>query len=112
MAEDAKGAPAVIEPRPSTLSAISGAEAADSCCGTTGGDCGLSADLLRVDAPVDCVTLVVDDRFVSDWGRFGTDVDVVDEFEVLGVVADAGGESRYEGAGGGDDVIGRDIGGL
>ena len=115
VAEDAKGAAAVIEPRPSIVSEINGAGGtggAGRCCGTAGGDCELSADFTSVEAPLDCVTLLIEDRDSPDRGRFGTELEVVAEFEVGEVLIETGGESRYEGAGGGDDVTGRAICGV
>ena len=93
VAEDAKGAAAVIEPRPNMVSGIMGVGVTDRCCGTTGGDCGLSIDFAAVEVPVDCATLLVDDRDSSDKDRFGTDAAPV-ESAVFAVLVLRGGEAR------------------
>ena len=107
VAEDAKGAAAVMDPSPSIVSAINGADAAESCCGLTDVAAGFSTDLASPDVPLDCAALDVDVRAVSVRGRFGTAAEVVADFETVEFVEEVNGESRYDAAGGGDDVTGR-----
>lgn len=93
VAEDAKGAAAVIEPRLNMVSGIMGVGVTGRCCGATGGDCGLSIDFAAVEVPVDCAILVVEDRVSSDKDRFGTDAAPV-ESAVFAVLVLTGGEAR------------------
>ena len=110
VADDANGAAAVIELRPSVVSEINGAGVGGRC-GTAGGNCGFNGDFAKVDTAEEGVTLVVEEGVSPDKGRFGKEFVGV-EFEVVGVLVDTGVESRYEGTGGGDDVIGRETDGV